>query len=275
MDAKQLFRLYHSKFHSSNWLDEAGELAQNSGKINWIYCGVGDDFKTETVSKTIHDFFTDDEVYLCISSNNSSLVPKSDAVEEIRKVLHKKEIGIMNKTFTKIMHFTTFGVFESGIIREFPASRSRPAGAALKVEFHANIVDECTKKVADVIGNYFEKIELELYKDYGGSMEHLWIDLDLLESYTSFPFRFQKRVSNPTSYTEFYAYNVGHYSVRPDFKKLSGLVSEEEICSYVFELLYQSTQILVDKQKKLDGFNATAFRLDFLSACEKLGYSVG
>lgn len=274
MDAKQLFRLYHSKFHSSNWLDEAGELAQNEGKINWIYCGVGDDFKTETVSKTIHDFFTDDEVYLCISSNNSSLVPKSDTVEEIRKVLHKKEIGIMNKAFTKIMHFTSFGVFESGIIREFPASRSRPAGTPLKVGFHANIVDEPNQKVADVVTDYFEKIELELQKDYGGSMEYLWIDLDLWENYKPLPFRFQKRVKIPTSYTELYTYNVGNYSVRPDFEKLSRLVSEDEICSYVFELLYQSTQILVDKQKKLGGFNATAFRLDFLSACKKLGYSV-
>ena len=103
-------------------------------------------------------------------------------------------------------------------------------------------------------------------------MEYLWINLDLIEKFKSFPFRFQKRVSQPTSYTEFYTYNVGSYSVRPDFEKLRSLSSDYEICSYIFGLLYQSTQVLVDKQNKLDGFEITKFRLDFLSALKKIGY---
>ncbi|MDR2918391.1 MAG: hypothetical protein LBV72_03370 [Tannerella sp.] len=272
MDAKQLFRFYQSKYYLTNWLNEDGGLAQNEGKVKWSYCGVGDDFKNEIVSQAINNTFTDDEVYLCISSNKSSLVSKSIAVQELGNILHKKEIGIMDKSFTKIMHFTQYGVFQSGIIREFPKSRPKPAGKPLKVSFHANIVDKSTKIVSNVMGNRFDNLKMELNNDYGGSMEHLWIDLTLVESEKSWPFRFQKRVDNPTSYTEFYSYNVGHYSVRPDFEKLRGLSSEDSICSYVFRLLYESTQILVDKQKKLDGFNAAKFRIDFLSACEKLGY---
>lgn len=272
MDAKQLFRAYQSKYYLANWLDEDGELAQSEGKVKWFYCGVSADFKTEIVNQAINNRFTDDEVYLCISSNKSSLVPKALAVKEIGNILHKKEIGIMNQSCTKIMHFTLYGTFKVGVIREFPKNRLRPAGQPLKVAFHANMVEKSTQRVSDIIRNRFGNLEMELYNDYGGCMEHLWIDLELVESHDSWPFRFQKRVDNPTSYTELYSYNVGHYSVKPDFETLKGLLSEEAICTYIFGLLYESTQILIDKQKKLDGFNATAFRFDFLSACKKLGY---
>ncbi|TDX13388.1 hypothetical protein [Flavobacterium sp. S87F.05.LMB.W.Kidney.N] len=276
MDSKQLFRLYNSKFFKANWLNENGELAQNDGEVKWLYCGINQDFDSEIVNEAINTTFEEDEVYLFISSNKSSLVSKSIVAEEIGKMLHKKEIGVMNISCTKIIHFTTYGVFESGIIRELPKSRLRTIGTPLKIAFHANILDSSTEKVADAIEDYFPNLEKELYKDYGGVMEHLWIDLELVERYSkdrdSWSFRFQKRVDIRASHTELYTYNVGHYSVKPDFEKLRSLSSKESICSYVFELLYESTQILVDKEKKLNGFNAKAFREDFLSACVKLGY---
>jgi len=271
MDEKQIFRLYQNKLYQVNWLNENGELAQSEGQVKWVYCGVEKDFKEDVVTQAINNMFTDDEVYLCISPKQSSLVPKSTAVKEIGNILHKKEIGIMDKSCTKIMHFTLYGVFQSGIIRDFPKSRTRPAGLPLKVAFHANIVDNNTRRISDVVYNYFGKLEAELHKDYAGSIEHLWIDLELVDGRTPWPFRFQKRVDNPGAYTELYTYNVAHYSVMPDFEKLKGLLSEEEICNYVFGLLYESTQVLIDKQKKLDGFDATAFRSDFLSVCKKLG----
>jgi len=274
MDSKQLFRFYHSKFYLSNWLNEEGQLAQSEGDVKWFYCGVNEDFKSEIVNQSLNSFFSEDEVYLCISSNKSSLVQKSIAVNEIGKILHKKELGIMDKSFTRIMEFTSYGVFKMGIIRDFPINRIRPSGIPLKVAFHANIVDNNTQKVSNIVRKYFSNFENELHKDYGGSMEHLWIDLELVESYKAWTFRFQKRIDISTSYTEFYSYNVGHFSVKPDFEKLRTLSSEKEICSYVFGLLYKSTQILEDKQKKLDGFNSTAFRFDFLSACKKLGYAL-
>jgi len=125
-------------------------------------------------------------------------------------------------------------------------------------------------EIADVIRSHFGNLEMELNNDYGGNMEHLWIDLELIEKDKSCPFRFQKGVGIPTSYTNFYSYIVGHYSVKPDFEKLRELLSEESICTYVFGLLYESTQIIVANRKKPDGFNAAAFRLDFLAVCEKL-----
>lgn len=271
--AKQLFRLFHSKYHLTNWLNENGKLAQSEGQVKWFYCGINEDFKAEFVRQIIEDIFTDDEIYLCISSNKSSLVSKSNVTKEIAENLHKKEIGIMDKSFTKMMFFNSYGTFKSGVIRTFPESCSRADEHLLKVKFFANIMEESTAKITNVISKYFEHFENELHKDYGGSMEHLWIDVELVESHKSFPFRFQKRVSNPSSYTEFYTYNVGSYSVRPDFEKLRSLTSEQEICLYVFGVLYQSTQVLLDKQKKLDGFNAVQFRLDFLSAMETIKYS--
>ena len=145
----------------------------------------------------------------------------------------------------------------------------------MEVSFNANMTDsDYTRKIATIINKHIGNLENELHKDYGGSMEHLWIDFQLIEDHKTYPFRFQKRVGIPSSFTEFYSYNVGHYTVRPDFVKLQILSSEEEICSYVFELLYKSTQVLEEKQKKLEGFNVIAFRLDFLSACKKLGYII-
>jgi len=273
MDSKQLFRAYHSKYFLSNWLNEEGEVAQNEGEVKWVYCSVNEDFKTEIVKQLINSFFSEDEVYLCISSNKSSLISKSIVANEIGKILHKKELGIMDKSFTKIMMFNQYGTFKSGLIRDFPKNRTRPVGVPLKVEFHANMVDQNTEKVSDIIRKHFDNIQKSLNKDYGGNMEHLWIDLELVKSYKPYPFRFQKRVENPTSFTEFYSYNVGHYSIEPDYEKLKSLLSEEEICMYIFELWYESTQILIDKQKLLDGFDATQFRLDFLNVCKELGFS--
>ncbi|SKB84260.1 hypothetical protein SAMN05660841_02641 [Sphingobacterium nematocida] len=266
MDAKQLFRFFHSKYELTNWLNENGVLAQSDGDVKWFYCGINDDFKVELVDQTIQNFFSEDEIYLCISSSKSSMVSKSNVTAEIAKNLHKKEIGLMDSSFTKMMFFNSYGTFKSGVIREFPETSSRPNGHLLNVAFFANIMDENTSKVAKAINKHFDHFEKALHKDYGGVMEYLWIDLELVESHKPFPFRFQKRVSNRSSYTEMYSYNVGHYSIHPDYEKLKGLSTDEEICAYVFDLLYQSTQILADKQKKLGDFDATKFRLDFLAA---------
>lgn len=271
MDEKQLFRCYQSKYGLSNWFNAEGQIAQSENEINWIYCGVNNDFNSELVKETIRNFFAEDEVYLCISSNRCLLVQTSVVDIEISKILHKKELGIMNKSFTKIVYFSTIGVFKLGIIRDFPKNQDRPLGNCLKVRFFANMVTNSTSNIASMVQEYFPLLEKGLNKDYGGSMEHLWIDLELVEGHKPWLFRFQKRVNNPTSYTEFYSYDVGHYSVQPDFEKLKILSTKDEICSYVFELLYQSTKILEEKQRKLGGFNAIAFRRDFLTTCKEMG----
>jgi hypothetical protein len=67
--------------------------------------------------------------------------------------------------------------------------------------------------------------------------------------------------------------NVGHYSVRPDFATLTS-VPLESVVGYVLDLIYSSTSVLVDKQRRLGGFDAQRFRSELRSACERRGYQL-
>jgi hypothetical protein len=124
---------------------------------------------------------------------------------------------------------------------------------------------------------------MDLSRDYGGKISFLWIDFELIEDDASrrppWPFRFQKRVggSSPDKLTglprRVYE-NVGHYSVRPDFRELRR-VPQDSVVSHVLSLIYASTKVLIEKQKKLGGFHAEKFRSDFLTACRQQGYEIG
>ncbi len=152
----------------------------------------------------------------------------------------------------------------------------------MEVGFHANVCDQTTSHIAKNLRVPFDELSARLRGDYGGLMEHLWIDLELLESHAKahgksrFPFRFQKRVSGhsrlglPAIPDRF---NVGHYSVRPDFPTLVSL-PPERLVQYVLSLIYASTSVLIEKQSKLGGFNAGLFRSNFVLACKALGYEV-
>jgi hypothetical protein len=61
--------------------------------------------------------------------------------------------------------------------------------------------------------------------------------------------------------------HVGHYSVEPDFNELLR-VPLDSVVSYVLSAIYASTSVLVEKQKKLVGFDAQSFRSDFLIALQ-------
>ena len=65
--------------------------------------------------------------------------------------------------------------------------------------------------------------------------------------------------------------NVGHYKVRPDFDTLLRLPLDS-VVTYALSLIYESTSVLIDKQKKLGGFDAKRFRSDFLACCADRGY---
>lgn len=52
MDEKQLFRYYQSKYSSSNWFNAKGQIAQSENEVNWIYCGIKNDFNSELVKET-------------------------------------------------------------------------------------------------------------------------------------------------------------------------------------------------------------------------------
>ncbi|MBK9580194.1 MAG: hypothetical protein IPK50_14440 [Fibrobacterota bacterium] len=153
----------------------------------------------------------------------------------------------------------------------------------MEVEFHANMSDSATYHVSRALGPVLEPLGVQLSGEYGGVMEHLWIDLELVESHAKpdgkprHPFRLQKRVSGvapfglPPMPDQF---NVGHFSVRPDFKRIASLPVEEAV-AYALSLIYQSLDILQEKKKKLGGFDAQLFRERFKTTCETLGYPCG
>lgn len=154
------------------------------------------------------------------------------------------------------------------------------SGEVMEVGIHANMSDQATSKVAAALQPLFRELSNRLKGEYGGLMEHLWIDLELIESHAKtdgrprYPFRFQKRVSGRSHFglpPVPDKFNVGHFSVRPDFALISSLPSEEAV-PYVLSLIYIASEALLDKQKKLGGFNAELFRARFQDECQSLGY---
>lgn len=152
----------------------------------------------------------------------------------------------------------------------------------MEVGLHANMCDLSTRRIAEALHAPFRAIAKDLSKDYGGTMNHLWIDFELIEDHAArrppHSFRFQKKVggSSPDKLTGLprgVYENVGHYSVRPDFRVLRS-VPQESVVSYVLTLIYESTSLLVEKQKKLGGFDADRFRADFLTRCRQHGYEI-
>lgn len=149
----------------------------------------------------------------------------------------------------------------------------------MKVSFHANMCDQATGKIAATLHPIFKSIGSAVSRGYGGTMNHLWIDFELIRSHCERrpprSFRFQKKVGGGVFHltglkTEVNE-NVGHYSVRPDFDMLLALPLDT-VPSYALGLIYDSTAQLISKQKKLGGFDAAQFREAFLQACAERGY---
>ncbi len=149
----------------------------------------------------------------------------------------------------------------------------------MKVALLANMCDQTTVKIADALHRPFKSISVALSKEYGGNIEHLWIDFELIRSHCEArpirSFRFQRKVGGSlcslTGLRSEVSNNVGHYYVRPNFDTLLSL-PYDSVVPYVLSIIYDSTAVLVEKAKKLDGFNAVQFRADFLLACAKNGY---
>lgn len=139
--------------------------------------------------------------------------------------------------------------------------------------------DQSTAHIGFILREAFKPLGIALSKDYCGEMQHLWIDFELIrhhwEGRPLRSFRFSKKVGGgwcpllgmPTQPKE----NVGHYNVVPDFDVLMTL-KEDRIIPYAMTLLYDSTAVLISKQKRLGGFDAAKFRADFHSYCSNLGY---
>ena len=151
----------------------------------------------------------------------------------------------------------------------------------MEVSLNAKKNDQATGRIAEILRAAFETIEKDVSKDYGGTMQHLWIDFELIQSHAeqrpSWPFRFQKRVGGsvfkltglPTPVHE----NVGHYGISPDFRRLLD-TPLDSVATYALSLIYESTSVLIDKQKKLGGFDARRFRQEFVSSCKEHGFQI-
>ena len=123
----------------------------------------------------------------------------------------------------------------------------------MEVSINANMCDEATTRIAETLRSAFKTISKDLSQDYGGTIKHLWIDFELIQSHAErrppFPFRFQRRVSG-SSFSKLTGLpapireHVGHYSVRPDFQELLR-VSLESVASYALGLIYSSTSVLI------------------------------
>jgi hypothetical protein len=142
--------------------------------------------------------------------------------------------------------------------------------------------DQGTAHIADVLRPHLESLSLRLSRDYGGSMQHLWIDVEMCPAHADrrppWPFRFQKRVSRastakllglpmPEGAADFM--NVGHYSVRPDYAELAEF-HLPEIPAYVIKLIYGEAAVLERKSRRLGGFDATRFRQDILTYIDEM-----
>jgi hypothetical protein len=148
----------------------------------------------------------------------------------------------------------------------------------MQVSINANVCDQQTMTICDRLQGPFNEISKYLSQEYGGAIEYLWIDFELNASHADrrppYPFRYQKRVSGRSKLTGIDlpdSFNVGHYSVRPDFVVL---LEVPDVVTYALQLIYDSTSILIGKQKKLGEFNAQKFRSDFFEGCKEGGYSL-
>ena len=152
----------------------------------------------------------------------------------------------------------------------------------MKVRLNASICEESTSNIADALVEPFDTLSQELSGEYGGTMEHLWIDFELsptgADDRPPYSFRFQRKVGGKTpdritGLPRTVHENVGHYSVRPDYFDLLA-VSQDSVVLYVLQLVYDSTAILLEKQKRLGGFDAQSFRANFLASCRARGYGI-
>ena len=137
---------------------------------------------------------------------------------------------------------------------------------AMKVRISAPKQDQGTAHIAEAVREPLRKLGEAVSGDYGGSIEHLWIDFELVPADSdhrpSWGFRFQKRVSPrpiAAGLPKHEYSNVGHYSVRPDYFALAAVPPEQAV-RYVLDLVYESTVILEQQRNKLGTFEVAAFR---------------
>lgn len=146
----------------------------------------------------------------------------------------------------------------------------------MNVKVSASKSDQGTEHIAEVIRPYLDELSRTLSGEYGGAMEHLWIDLELspgdADVRERFPFRFQKRVAAPRALSALGAkehLNVGHFSVRPDYFDLARVPMSDVGC-YLMQLIYEATTTL-QKGKQIGDFDTQKFRDKFAAFIVEAG----
>ena len=141
----------------------------------------------------------------------------------------------------------------------------------MDVLISASKSDQGTEHLAGLVRPHLDTLSSMLSGEYGGPMNHLWIDLELCpvvaDRRPAFAFRFQKRVVTPRELRAFGTQefcNVGHYSVRPDYYKLAQVPLDDVAC-YLMRLVFDSTESLAGK-RQLKGFDLGLFRERFATA---------
>jgi hypothetical protein len=136
--------------------------------------------------------------------------------------------------------------------------------------------DQGTEHLEALVRPRLDALTSVLSGEYGGPMNLLWIDLELCpgdaDHRPAFGFRFQKRVVTPKQLRVFGTrefFNVGHYSVRPDYFELARVPLSDVGC-YLLRLIFDSTESLAGK-RQLKGFDLGLFRQRFAAALAAQG----
>jgi hypothetical protein len=150
----------------------------------------------------------------------------------------------------------------------------------MQVQISSPESDQGTHHIAETVRPHLARLSDFLAGEYGGPMEHLWVDLELIPGRAdvrgAFSFRFQKRVAPSRDLKSLGAkeqFNVGHFSVRPDYFALAQIAPEEVPC-YLMRVVYDATMTL-EKKRQLKGFDAGAFRRKFAQFLEENGCARG
>jgi hypothetical protein len=80
----------------------------------WIYCGTANEVNKEIVSKNIDSHFTENELYVALTRNDSFESNKKTIIASIEYILGFKNFTIWDKSFTSVIEFNKIGVFRCG-----------------------------------------------------------------------------------------------------------------------------------------------------------------
>ena len=143
----------------------------------------------------------------------------------------------------------------------------------MQTRFDIPRTDQGVELVTERLHEPLQTLSLLMCGDYGGDMEHLWVDMEISPSHADlrpepWPFRFQKRMAQGSliDNSREHLNNVGHYSFRPDLLN----VPLEQVVSYALNELYESTAILERCSTRLTGFDVEKFRADLAREVARL-----